>query len=214
MEPEARVGKRSLWRSPWGSAVVCLVVLVLVSVALYLRGTTMDEAERNPSTADDSRIVQLVAAPNGGQRVRCAAVFEASVERVMAVLTDYKNFSAMFDSLFWDLVDVNVEAVAEGRSRMTATMKTLVGAFPIEVVLERVADGGEQAISWDGSSSKLSVNRGSWTVKPLGPQQTLVVYALTVQVPPYPAFLINNVLLSQAPLVLDAVGERLAAKRP
>ncbi len=187
-----------------GALAVFLVALIGL---VYLRGTWADRAARNPTSPADGTVVQLLESEQGQVGVRAAAVIDAPIGAVWAVLSDYDRFAETFQSPQWRYRDTRGTREADGRWRLTGVVETTLGTFPVDLPLTHREEADPRTISWDTSMPGIDLNRGTWTLAPAGEANTLVVLHLEIRVPPYPRFLVHNVLLSQ----LDTAVESVAA---
>ena len=73
---------------------------------------------------------------------------------------------------------------------------------------------GQFEASWDGPTGSVTVNRGSWTVTPMGQGRTLLVYSLEAEIAPFPNFVVRNVQLSREMEVVGAVADWLRKHDP
>jgi hypothetical protein len=182
------------------------VVLAVVLVAAVVRGTWADTTPKNPATAADGIVTQLYQAPDGHKQVRCAVILDYPAEEVWATVTDYDHYAAIFPTL----ESVRAEPAADGGHHLTGTARSVLGNWPFDVVFRNDEDAGKKYVaSWDGGSGAVRVLRGSWTVTPAGPGQTLLVFTSEAEVAGYPNWAVRNVLLSRQPRVVAAVGAQL-----
>lgn len=202
----AQVGAPPIAR--WVSLGAAALGLLLL-VALYWRGTSTHPTPLAPTDAAQGVQRQLFAAPDG-PRVQAAVVLERPLDDVWQVVTDYPHFGEIFSPPLWTLEVERADWTDERRCHLTGQARSRLWAVPIDVTIdhERAADGSRTA-SWDDSSGD-RVNRGRWLLRPLGPERTRVVYEAQVRVGSYPAFLIDDLLLTEVGYVLTGVRDRLA----
>jgi carbon monoxide dehydrogenase subunit G len=185
------------------------VVLAVVLVAAFVRGTWADTAPKDPATAANGIHHQLYQAPDGRKQIRCAVILDYPVEEVWATVTDYGQYAAIFPTL----ESARAEDTADGGHHLTGAARSLLGTFPFDVVFHNEEEPGKKYVgSWEGGSGAVRVLRGSWTVTPAGQGQTLLVFSSEAEVAGYPNWVVRNVLLSRQPRVVAAVGEHLRQK--
>jgi uncharacterized protein YndB with AHSA1/START domain len=189
--------------------VVLLGLLLLLFAWLFVRGTWADSTARNPHSAAEGPVVQLLTGEPGRKEVRCALIVDRPPAEVWAVLTDYPHFADFFRYVSRIEVksrtdqEVHLEGLAHSR---------LWGDWPFEVKVHHQTwpDKGAYVASWDDPDEELPVNRGSWVLEPAGGgrDKTLIVYTLQIETRHYPAFLVRNVLLDRiARIVVSARDE-------
>ncbi len=180
-------------------------VLLLIALAVaVVRGTWADRETRNPSSSAEGPLTQLYQTPDGHKQARCALVIDRPIERVWAVVTDYDHFAAIFPMV----ASASAERAPDGRYRLTGVATSPLGSWEFTAHVRHDELPIQKVASWDEPSGRLTVNRGSWTLTLLGADRTLLVYALEVEVPPYPAFVVRNVLLSRVDGAVRAVARR------
>jgi len=191
------------------AAVAALVAAL--GAAAVARGTWATPRPDDPATSADGVRAQLFVDADGRKKVRCSAVLDYPADRVWAVVTDYARFPQIFGSVS-SLADVRVdgaETLPDGRYHLTGSVASRLGTWPVDVKIRHEPSAERYVASWDESRGD-EVNRGSWTITPLGPDRCRAVYALEVRVPHYPAFVVNDVLLAQLGSVVTAVRDDLA----
>src|SRR5712671_577648 len=168
--------------------IVIPAVFIGVVMALLLwetvRGNWTDPQARNPSSAADGVVTQLIRTPEGRKQIRAAVIVSAPPERVWKVVTDYNHFSDVFPNL--------------------ATSK---GVRDLHVRHEESAP--RFVASWDEPHGAWKINRGSWVVTPHGASETLLEYNLELRVSPFPDFVVRAVLLDQLKPVMGTVASRV-----
>lgn len=203
--PEPAAAKRRVKKRLLIPAIL-LGLILLVLVGLWIRGTWADTTVKNPSNSAEGTITQLYRPPDGAVQVRCAAVIDSSSEKVWAVVSDYANHVNF-------LPYVSEIQVAEDNDgiRVSGTAHSrLWGDFPFSAYVRHKENPvkGEYQSSWDESADG-TINRGSWTVTPTLDGKTLLVYALQVEVDPYPNFIVRNILMDRLHLVVKAVRDEV-----
>jgi hypothetical protein len=196
---------------------VLAVALVLAGIAalVVVRGTWAGAEIVDPATPADGAVTALHRTPDGRTEVRCAAVLAQPADRVWGVVTGYDRFPEVFGSVstFATLTVSSVEREPDGRFRMRGAVVSRLGTWPVDARVRHHASSAGYVASWDEAHDG-HVNRGSWTVTPLGPDRSLLVYSIEVHEPPYPDLLVNNVLLSELAPVVEAVGADIARQSP
>ncbi len=197
--PPKRLRKR-LWIPS-----VLLLLLVLVGVGFYVRGTWADTQPRDPASVAEGTVTQLLRQPDGAVVVRCAIRIAATPKQVWGVVTDYNTHS--------DLIPyaskVSGTHEIDGRWRVAGIAHSRIwGDWPFETRVTHVEDQAKQEYrtAWDEENDGLiAVNRGGWKLSPAGDGETLLVYTLQVEVPQYPAFVLRNIVMDRLHSVLKAV---------
>ncbi len=202
--------RRALWIVAGG-----LGVLAALTGLLWVNGTRPDAAPRDPAPGERPT-AQLLRGDDGHLVVRSALVVERPAADVFAVLTAYERFPEIFRGLWWDLSLGAVERQGLASARLVGRIEAPLRAFPIDVVVHHTRGEAGFAARWDASSEHATVggrvvNRGSWEVRPLGPDRSLLVYTLEVRQPGVPAFLVTNVVLAQVRPTVEAVRRALDA---
>ncbi|MBI3272692.1 MAG: SRPBCC family protein [Planctomycetes bacterium] len=189
------------------------LTMAALALALWVRGTWADRAEENPATAAEGTRTQLFRGEDGRVVVRSAAVLDAASDEVWRILTDYARFPETFRSSLWEMKDTRVTQEDPQVWHLQARVDTRLGVFPVDV-RARHEEGPERRVaSWDVSTAELPRNRGQWVVTPMPEGKALLVFAVEIELPSCPRFLVNNVLLAQNGGVIDAVRERLQSRR-
>jgi uncharacterized protein YndB with AHSA1/START domain len=174
---------------------------------VVVRGTWADIEPRNPQTSAEDPITQLYRTPQGDVQVRCAIVIDAPTARVWEVIRDYPNHPR-----FLPYVSAMEVQPKEGdRIFLTGTTHSRLWGdwtFAVHVDHQKVSDK-EYRATWDEPGPGLAVNRGSWTLTALGPNQTLAVYALQVEAARYPNFFVRTLLLDRLYKVLSGLRDEV-----
>jgi uncharacterized protein YndB with AHSA1/START domain len=202
--PARRVKKRLLI-----PAAVLGVLAVLVLWA-YVRGTWADREPRNPLSSAEGVLTQLYLAPEGRKQVRCAVILDYPPRKVWEVITDYEHFAEIFPTVS----RAEVTREPDGRYHWVGTVTSPVGGYPIDIHIRHEERPGQFEASWDGPTGSVTVNRGSWTVTPMGQGRTLLVYSLEAEIAPFPNFVVRNVQLSREMEVVGAVADWLRKHDP
>ena len=196
------------------AVLVWLVAVFAVAVAIVVtRGSRARSDDHDAQSVSDGIVSYLRLTEDGHKEVRCSAVVQASSDRAWSVVTDYEHFPDIFESALWRM---RIERVERGGDevRLLGAVVSRLRTFPVDVRIRHRASPSERTASWDSSSGNRQVNRGRWIVSPRSPTESLLVYAVEVEVDRYPSFLINNVLLSEAPNAIAAVQKRLGRAVP
>lgn len=201
--PDKRVRKRVVIPGIFIGGVAVLLLWAAV------RGTWAETEPRNPSSADDRVVSQLLLTPQGHKEIRCAMIVAAPADRVWAIVTDYDHFAEIFPNT---TASKGVRD-ADGRWHLTGEVKSPVGRWAIDVHVKHEESANEFIASWDEPRGALKVNRGSWTVTRQSEDKTLLEYNLELKVSPFPSFVVRAVLLEQLKPVMAAVARRAQQKR-
>jgi hypothetical protein len=110
------------------------------------------------------------------------------------------------------LESTSAKRQSDGTYKLIGVVASPVGRWPFDDDITHEESAERYRASWDNSRGSLKLNRGSWTLTPAGPEKTLVVYALEVEVRRVPAFLIRNALLSREIVVIESIERWLKTK--
>jgi uncharacterized protein YndB with AHSA1/START domain len=199
MPPEPkRIRKRIVIPAAFIGVVTAFLVWGIV------RGNLADPQPRNPSSAADGVMTQLIRNTDGRKQIRAVIIIKAPPERVWNVLTNYDRFSEVFP---------NISASKgvrdpDGRWHVTGEVRSIVGRWPMDVHVRHDESPSKFTASWDEPYGAWKVNRGSWVVTPHGSGETLLEYNLDLSVSPFPDFVVRAVLLEQLKPVVKAVAKR------
>jgi len=189
--------------------IVIPAVFIGVVMALLLwetlRGNWTDPQARNPSSAADGLVTQLIRTPEGRKQIRAAVIVSAPPERVWKVVTDYDHFSDVFPNL---ATSKGVRDL-DGRWHVTGEIRSIVGRWPMDLHVRHEESAPRFVASWDEPHGAWKINRGSWGVTPHGARETLLEYNLELRVSPFPDFVVRAVLLDQLKPVMGAVASRV-----
>jgi hypothetical protein len=182
----------------------------LLVLATGVRGT-WTEVLRDPASAAEDPVCQVVRGPGGAREVRSAVRLPYPLEEVWSVLTDYDNFGDICECLKADQIihqpDGSCLLKAQARSG-------LPGYIPFEAHVRHERRLDEYVSRWDQPSEGVPVNRGRWVLTPLGPRETLAALSLEVEVDGIPAFVLRNLSLGRLPDVLRGLERRLRTGGP
>lgn len=205
-QPQKRRVRKRIWIPS-----VLLALLVFGGTWLWWRGTSADTVERNPASAADGAITQLLT--QGGRTfVRCAIIVPAQPEAVWKVVTDYDSHPEFIRYI----AELSSQKLDDGRVRLTGVAHSrLWGDFPFEsdVTHAEKPAQGEYAASWheEGKSGFL-VDRGAWTVKRLDADQSLLIITLQMELQGYPNFLVRNILMDRVGAIVQSVRDEVAKR--
>jgi uncharacterized membrane protein len=184
--------------------------LLLLGAGAYVRGTYTREP-RDPEIAGEGPTCAVCAAPGGGKEVRCAIRLAHPMDEVWKVVTDYDHFGDICPYL-------DAEAIRHdpaGTSRIEARAQSgLPGTIPFAVEMHYEQGLHQYTASWDQPDGNVLVNRGAWTLRPVGPSETLLILTLEVQMKNIPTFILRNISLHRLPRVVLAVEKRLREGTP
>jgi uncharacterized membrane protein len=190
---------------------ILIVLFAALVIGAYVRGTWADTSPRNPQTPAEGAVVHLYQRKDGAPQVRGAILIDAPADRVWAVIRDYPSHPRFMPYIF------SLEAHPEERNRVFLSgvaHSRLWGDWPFKMHVDHLEHADKEYVaSWDGPSDVLTVNRGSWTVTAVNPQQTLVVLALDWEASGYAQFFINNLLLDRVPAMLTALRDEVNGRQ-
>ena len=193
--------------------VIPLIFIAVVSALLLwgiVRGNWSDAQTRNPASAADGVIAQLLRTTEGRKQMHAAIIVTAPPERVWKVVTDYDHFSDVFP---------NISASKgvrdpDGLWHLTGEIRSFIGRWPMDLHVRHEESTAKFAASWDEPHGAWKVNRGSWVVTHHGAGETLLEYNLELRVSPFPDFVVRAVLLGQLKPVMKAVANRVERDQP
>jgi len=199
-------------RIPKRIGIPVLLIAMVAGLLLWgtIRGNWTDSEARNPASAADGVVTQLLRTADGRKPIRAAVVVNVSPDRFWKVVTNYDHFAEIFPnvSASHGVLD------PDGRWHVTGEVHSLVGHWPMELHVQHVESPVGCTASWDEPHGVWTVNRGSWGVTQIGPEKTLLQYNLELKVSPFPAFVVRAVLLDQLKTVLRAVANRAERGQP
>jgi hypothetical protein len=196
--PPKRIQKRIVIPAILIGGVVALLLWGIV------RGNWTDAQARNPSSAAEGAITQILRTTEGRKQLHAAIVVAARPERVWKAVTNYDHFSEIFPHIS---ASKGVRD-SDGRWHLTGEVRSIVSRWPIDVHIRHEESAGKFVASWDEPHGAWKVNRGSWVVTQHGSDQTLLEYNLDVTVSPFPDFVVRAVLLGQLKPIVKAVANR------
>jgi uncharacterized protein YndB with AHSA1/START domain len=180
---------------------VVAALLVLFLIGAIVRGTWADTVAKDPATSAEGVTCQVFQVGDGPKHVRCALVLDHPIEKVWATVTDYDHFTEIFPTLR----SAQAERLPTGKTRLTGEALALYGVWSFDILVSEMETPESRIVSWTGSGGNVSVIQGKWTLTPLGPDRTLLVYASQVEVKGFPDWFVRNVLLHRQPKVMAAV---------
>jgi uncharacterized protein YndB with AHSA1/START domain len=187
--------------------VLVLGLLLVLLAWLYLRGTWADTTARDPQSAAAGPITQLYRTPEGDVVVRSAIRFDAPPAKVWEVIQDYPSHPQFLP--YVSAMEARPEA--GGRVYVTGTVHSrLWGDWPFAAYVDhkKISDG-EFVATWDEPGEGLAVNRGSWMVRAVERDKTLVVYTLQAETARYPNFFVRNLLLNRLGALLSGLRDEV-----
>ena len=201
-----RVRKRILIPS------VLLAIAALAGAWLWWRGTFADTTVRNPASAAEGAVTQLVS-QDGRTFVRSAIIVDAPPKDVWNVITDYDSHPRFIRYI----AELSSRKLDDGRVRLIGVAHSRLWgdfAFEVDVTHDVPPPEGEYAATWhEENKSGFVVNRGGWELKPFGTGQTLVVFSKQSELAGYPNFVIRNILLDRLGAIVRAVRDETLKRR-
>jgi carbon monoxide dehydrogenase subunit G len=191
--------------------LILLLVLLVVFIFFYIRGTWADSETRDPQSSDDGIICRLYQPPDGDWQVRCSMVLDHPPEKVWDVLTDYDSFVDIFPTLE-SCSKNNVTIMPRSTTRtvyLSGEARSAIGTWPFEIVVEEEKTPGRYHSHWRGERGDVKKIAGSWTVTPAGERKTLLVYVSHIEIKGYPQWVVVNALKSRQPKAMQAVADWL-----
>lgn len=183
-----------------------LLLMAVLTLAAFLRGTRADADRRMPDALDDEPVCYIYRDESGAKEARCAVRLAASMDEVWDVIADYEHFGDICE--FIQARQIIYEP--DGRCRLEARVKTITpGQLPFAVEMRHEQKLACYTASWDQPSGAIEVNRGAWTLTPLGPRETLLEVSLEIQMQRVPTFLLRIQSLERLRDAALAVRRRL-----
>ena len=193
-----------------GIPAVLIGTVMALLVWGIIRGNWTDREPRNPASAADGIVTQLLPTAEGRKQIRAAVIVSASPDRVWKVVTDYDHFSDVFPNIS---TSKGVRD-PDGRWHVTGEVRSIVGRWPMDIHVKHEESADRFVASWDEPNGAWKVNRGSWVVTQHGAGETLLEYNLELKVSPFPDFVPRAVLLGQLKPVMRAVANRAERDQP
>jgi hypothetical protein len=191
--------------------VTLLGLLLVLGLGAYVRGTWADDVPRDPASAAEAPLAQVLRRPDGGREVRCAIRLPFPPEEVWSAVTDYDNFGDICECIQAKTIrhepDGTCRLEAEARSGLPGTVP-----FAVELRQERGLD--RYVSSWDEPGGCVRVNRGRWELTAAGPRETLAALSLELEVEGVPTFVLRNLSLGRLREVLLGLERRLRSGSP
>jgi len=169
-----------------------------------LRGNWTDPQARNPSSAADGVVTQLIRTPEGRKQIRRRSHRERSARSVWKVVTDYDHFSDVFR-----ILPRRRASRPRWAWHVTGEIRSIVRSLAKWTPCAHEESAPRFVASWDEPHGAWKINRGSWGVTPHAPVETLLEYNLELRVSPFPDFVVRAVLLDQLKPVMGAVASRV-----
>jgi len=195
--------------------LILLVLLVLLGVGFYVRGTWADTVEKNPSGPDAGTVTQLLQKANGNVVVRSAVVVDAPPKDVWAVVTDYASHRQFLPYIS----KVEATKQADGRFLIDGVAQSRIwGDWPFQslVTHSEAPDDAEYSTQWSEEDKDVfKVSRGTWTVTPFDKanKQTLLVFTLQIELKNYPNFIVRNIIMDRLHSVLKSMRDETLRRK-
>ena len=176
--------------------------LVLVGVAVlttsYLRGTLVVDEPFEPSSSDEGVRCEIVRWPGESDSapvVRCAGVFDRSIDALWGPLTDYERLPEAYDNVFYDYQVESLSGAAPGPVELEGVVRFWLMRFPLDTTLVHdlgagLESGGVRTVSWASEVPRFTT-RGGWKLEVLDEGQTRVEYLIDARVSVLPGFLVR-----------------------
>ncbi len=202
-DPAARPAKRCIRKRIIIPTLLIGVVTVLLLWGIVL-GNRTDPQPRNPGSASDGVVTQLLRTTDARKQLRAAVVVRALPDRVWKVVTDYDHFSEVFPNISTS----KGMREPDGRWHVTGEVRSIVGRWPMDLHVRHEESTAGFVASWNEPYGAWKINRGSWVVTQHGAGEALLEYNLELKVSPFPDFVVRAVLLGQLKPVMRAVASR------
>ena len=195
--------------------LILLVLLVLLGVGFYVRGTWADTVEKNPSGPDAGTVTQLLQKANGNVMVRSAVVVDAPPKDVWAVVTDYASHHQFLPYIS----KVTATKEADGRFLIAGVAQSRIwGDWPFQSLVTHTEspDDAEYSTQWSEEDKDVfKVSRGTWTVTPFdkAKKQTLLVFTLQIELKNYPNFIVRNIIMDRLHSVLKSMRDETLRRK-
>jgi ribosome-associated toxin RatA of RatAB toxin-antitoxin module len=194
--------------------LILLVLLIVIAVVFYVRGTWADTTEHNPSGPDAGTITQLLQRPNGNVVVRCVVIVDAPPKDVWAVINDYASHKDFLPYV------TKVEATPQKDGKILidgVAYSRLWQEWPFQslVTNKENPDDGEYSALWsEEDKGEFKVNRGGWSLKPhKSKKQTQLEFTLQIELQKYPSFLVRDIIMDRLHSVLKAMRDETLRRR-
>ncbi len=178
------------------------VVLVGLFVWVVGRGSWA-ESPREPAPGEPP-LAQVVDGELG-RHVRAVVRVPYSIEEVWQVLTDHDRYADVCPYLH----QPKFEPDPDRTTHLTGRIQGWANTFPLDLQLRQEQLLDEYRSSWDGGEGEVLANRGHWSVRRLGPRESLLEVAVAVEVRRVPTFLLRILLRDRLRVVLANVQARL-----
>ena len=192
---------------------ILILLVILAAIGFYIRGTWTDAIERNPGKSDDGTMTQLYRQADGSVVVRCAVIVDATPKETWAVVTDYDKHNEFLPYLS----KVAATKLDDGRIAVEGVAHSRIwGDWPFRSETTHVEkpDIGEFSATWSEEDKDVfKINRGGWTIKPNGKNQTLLVFTLQIELKQYPNWIVRNVLMDRLHAILKAARDETLRRK-
>ena len=186
---------------------ILLVLLLVVGVGFYVRGTWADTVAKDPDGPDAGTVTQLLQKQNGNVEVRCAVVVDAPPKDVWAVVTDY----AKHPDFLPYVKSLKADVQPDGQTLIDGVAHSRIwGSWPFQSMtthLENPKEGAYSALWSEEDKGEFKVSRGGWSLTPIDKnlKQTLLVFNIQVELKSSPNFLVRNIIMDRLHTILKAV---------
>jgi hypothetical protein len=171
-----------------------LLLMLILTLGAFVRGTWADTERRIPATLADGPVCHVYQGEDGAKEVRCAIRLASSMDEVWEAITDYVHFGDICSCIHAD----RIAHEPDGSCQLEARVLTLSpGWMPFAVQMRNEQKLHQYTSSWDQPSGSVTVNRGRWTLTELGPRETLLEVSLEIQVQRIPTFILRNLSLGR-----------------
>ena len=206
-QPQKRRVRKRIW-----IPIALLGVVVLFALWLVWRGTSTETVERNPTSAADGAVTQLLY-QQGRTFVRTAIVVPAPPAAVWKVVTDYDSHPKFIRYIS----ELSSQKRDDGRVHLTGVAHSrLWGDFPFEsdVTHTEKPAQDEYAASWhEEAKAGFLVDRGGWKVLRLSDDQSLLIFTLQMEIEGYPNFLVRNILMDRVGTIVQSMRDEVVKRR-
>lgn len=187
--------------------LITLGAFLIVVMVFYLRGTVADAVIKDPKTAADGIVTQLLINESGEKYIRTAVVMPVSVATAWKILSDYDEWERLFKTVRRKKV---AEPAGENQHHVVTDVMTPMGVISLDFIVtqEELSDGGYRA-RWNAPTRELPVNKGAIEIHPQGSDQTLLVYSVVKRYQIYPQFVVNNALFGHQLDIVKTLSSRI-----
>lgn len=189
-----------------------LAGFILIFAWIMWLGTAASSIEKNPQSVEQGTICQLIEEQTGEKSVRCAALLPHSLDDIWRVIVDYPAFTQVFKTRLWNISSMGSRNVNDSTVQISGVLSMAFVEIPFRTTVTHRRGSKEAVASWDQANAPITKNKGSWSVSAKGTSQSLLVYKLQFEYPPFPAPLVRNALLSQVPQLFELIEARIKFK--